>query len=249
MRNTSNDPRKAVAYLRVSTEEQGRDGIGLDGQRAAIDSYASQLGIEIVGCYSEARSGMGDVLKKNAGLRDALDHALRLKVPIIVSGLDRLARDSASIERIAKDYPVQLISTRDGTMDKVTLQSSAARAQREGELISERTREALRLKKAAGVTLGNPTNLPEAQKLGAAANIDRAERKAREIAAALTEAGADGTWTANAVVEMLNGLGLLTSRGGLWTISSIRRPLTRAREMLEAVRLEHLGKNPNFGRF
>ena len=88
------------------------------------------------------------------------------------------------------------------------------------------------------VTRGNPTNLPEAQKLGAAANSDRAERKAREIAAALTDAGADGSWTANDVVGMLNGRGLLTSRDGLWTVSSIRRPLTRAREILDETQPE-----------
>src|SRR5690606_2758540 len=86
--------------------------------------------------------------------------------PIIVSSFDRISRETKTLNDIVQENGLTIISAGDGKMrNPVIIASEAARAQREGELISQRTKEALARKKAEGVLLGNRTNLPEARRL------------------------------------------------------------------------------------
>jgi len=79
----------AIGYLRVSTKEQGRSGLGLDAQRAAIESFASREGILVNVGYTEVETGKGsDALDRRPQLAEALRAATRTKVPVLVSKLD-----------------------------------------------------------------------------------------------------------------------------------------------------------------
>ena len=103
-------------------------------------------------------------------------------------------------------------------------------------------------KKAAGVLLGNRTNLPEAQKRGAESNKRRAEEKVNEIAAAIRKNGWQDL-SVPALVVALNGIGLKTSRGEAWTVAALRKPRKAALEVLKAFTLADYQHHPNFGRF
>src|SRR5262249_43598645 len=81
-------------YARVSTSRQGRSGLGLDAQRAAIELFAQRHAFKLKGEYIEVETGKGhDALTRRPKLAAALTHANRLKAPVIVSKLCRLGRD------------------------------------------------------------------------------------------------------------------------------------------------------------
>ena len=84
----------AVTYLRVSTERQGRSGLGLEAQRELVASFAAREGIEIAAEFVEVETGKGtDALDRRPQLAAALAQARRLKCPVVVAKLDRLSRD------------------------------------------------------------------------------------------------------------------------------------------------------------
>jgi DNA invertase Pin-like site-specific DNA recombinase len=84
--------------LRVSTDRQGRSGLGLDAQREAIRRFAEAENRKLADEYAEVETGKGvDALELRPQLRLALDNARRLRCPIVVAKLDRLSRDVAFI--------------------------------------------------------------------------------------------------------------------------------------------------------
>ncbi|WP_245429407.1 recombinase family protein [Mesorhizobium sp. WSM3860] len=245
--------KEAIAYRRVSTDKQGRYGIGLEGQKAAIDRYAQLSKLRITGSFEDVATGRGDrSLSARPGLLLALKAAEETGRPIIVSDLDRLSRHSGTINAIVKKHRITIISAGDGEIrNAVLLETKAARAEREGDLIAERTRHALAMKKAEGVLLGNRVNLPQAQRLGAQRKREIADEKVRQIASVLKTLS--GEKTARELVNMLNELGIRTSQNRLWTVPALRRPLKGARALIEE-ELQRASRapyadNPRFGLF
>lgn len=242
----------AIGYLRVSTEEQGRSGIGFEGQRAAIEKFAELNGLRIADWYQDVASGMGeDSASKREGLRRAIGRARELDRSIVVSDLDRLSRHTRTVEAIVLEGDVTVISADGTTTTPYAVKSGAARAEAEGKRISETTKLALQKKKEAGVQLGNRTNLDAAQKAGTAATRDRALAKANEIADHLVRISGGASMSARDVVNSLNSEGILSGQGKAWTVSGIRRPLAKAKEILRdrARGFEETSKLPNYGRF
>src|SRR5476651_1403874 len=82
--------KKAIFYVRVSTARQGRSGLGLEAQRAALGAFAAANGFTSIAEYRDVESGANDA---RPALLKSLDHAKRERCPIIVSKLDRLSRD------------------------------------------------------------------------------------------------------------------------------------------------------------
>src|SRR6516162_5151825 len=83
-----------IAYYRVSTERQGRSGLGLEAQRQAIARFAANEAMHVAHEFEEIETGKGsDALDKRPKLKAALDAAKKLKAPIVVAKLDRLSRD------------------------------------------------------------------------------------------------------------------------------------------------------------
>lgn len=247
---TYTTPKHAIAYIRVSTDKQGEAGIGLEAQRAAIRAYAEKKGIEVIEWFQDVASGRGEKnLANRPGLLKALELAEAQDLDLLVYGLDRLSRHTSTIEEVMRVRKVMVKSvSEDATSDPVVLSTRAARAELEGYKISERTRRALGEKKASGVLLGNRTNLPEAQKLGAESNKRRAEEKVNEIAETIRKNGWQDL-SVPALVEALNGIGVKTSRGEAWTAAALRRPHRAALELLKASMPADYQHHPNFGRF
>lgn len=250
--NRKKKEKLAVAYLRVSTKKQGLDGIGLDGQRAAIEKHAELDGLHIIGWHHDVASGMGETsAAAREGLQRALESARAHGCPILVSGIDRFSRDSKTVERIVIKEGISLISTDGLALTPAVIMTRAARAEAEGLEISRRTRQALQQKKLEGVMLGNRTNLNHAQKKGSAANKDRAAAKIEELADFLERHPSAERMSAGEVAQSLNEAGVLSGRGKPWTASGIRRPLAAALRLLTERRLaeEAMKKIPDFGRF
>src|SRR5215211_4887696 len=88
----------AIAYIRVSTARQGRSGLGLEAQQAAIARFCEAEGFEVVAEHVEVETGKGtDALERRPELAKALAEAKRRRCPVLVAKLDRLSRDVAFI--------------------------------------------------------------------------------------------------------------------------------------------------------
>jgi DNA invertase Pin-like site-specific DNA recombinase len=146
----------AVGYLRVSSREQGKSGLGLEAQRAAIEAFCTREGISIPEYFTEVESGktVSDTLAERPILAAALDSARFLRCPIIVSKLDRLSRDVYFISGLMVQRVEFIVCELGRSSDPFLLHLFAALAEKERALISQRTTAALAALKARGVKLG-----------------------------------------------------------------------------------------------
>jgi DNA invertase Pin-like site-specific DNA recombinase len=146
-----------IAYYRVSTAAQGRSGLGLAAQRAAVTAFAQAEGFEVAAEYTEVETGKGaDALDRRPELKAALKHARRLKVSVCVAKLDRLSRDVAFISGLMAQRVPFIVCALGRNVDPFTLHIYAALAEQERRMISQRTIAGLAAAKARGVVLGNP---------------------------------------------------------------------------------------------
>jgi DNA invertase Pin-like site-specific DNA recombinase len=152
-----------VAYLRVSTDRQGRSGLGLEAQRETIRRFAEAEKLELAGEHLEVETGKGaDALELRPQLRVALDKARKLKCPIVVAKLDRLSRDVAFIAGLMAQRVPFVVAELGPDIDPFILHIYAALAEKERAMISQRTKAALAALKARGVKLGPKNPNPHA---------------------------------------------------------------------------------------
>lgn len=214
----------AIAYTRVSTSMQGRSGLGLEAQKTAIEAFAAQHGLSVAHEYVEVETGKGhDALQRRPKLAAALEHAKKLKAPVIVAKLDRLGRDVHFISGLMVNRVQFIVAELGPDVDPFMLHVYAALAEKERSLISERTREALKAARRRGVKLGtHGKNLAAVNKAAAAA-------QAQALAPIVHELRAAGVSSVRAVADELNRRGLPTARGGKWHATSVARLLGRIR--------------------
>lgn len=218
-----------ILYTRVSTDRQGKSGLGLQSQRTVCQQFASQNGYEIVQEFSEVETGKGaDALERRPQLATALSEARKQKCSVLVAKLDRLSRDVHFISGlVAKNIPF-MIADLGADVDPFMLHIYAALAEKERNLISQRTKDALQSKKSAGVILGNRTNLGEAQAKGLKERLRRADQFAANVLPIIREIQSTGATTYQAVANALNRRGIATARGGEWYPSTVRKLILRA---------------------
>jgi DNA invertase Pin-like site-specific DNA recombinase len=146
---------QAVSYIRVSTQRQGRSGLGLEAQREAIAQFAERYGYQFGDEFVEVETGKGaDALSRRPQLAAALAAAKKAKGPVIVAKLDRLSRDVAFVAGLMAQRIPFIVAELGPEVDPFMLHIYAAVAQKERELISARTKAALRAAAARGVKLG-----------------------------------------------------------------------------------------------
>src|SRR3954464_1237419 len=154
---------RAVAYLRVSTKQQHRSGLGIEAQRAAVTRFAEAEDLRIVAEFVEAETGKGaDALDRRPQLAAALWAARSAKCSVLVSKLDRLSRDVAFVSGLMVQRVPFIVAELGRDADPFMLHLYAALAEKERRLISERTKAALAAKKERGAKLGNSTNIAQA---------------------------------------------------------------------------------------
>ena len=221
--------RNLIAYLRVSTDKQGRNGLGIETQRAAITHFAEAEGLGLVGELVEVETGKGsDALERRPLLREALALARKHKAAVCVAKLDRLSRDVAFIANLMVQRVPFIVTELGADVDPFMLHIYAALAQKERALISERTKVALAAKKAQGVRLGNRTNLDLASAKGAAAKRKAADDFARNVLPIVRQLQSSGVTGLVSIATALNERGVRTPRGRMWHASSVRNLLRRA---------------------
>jgi DNA invertase Pin-like site-specific DNA recombinase len=206
-----------IAYIRVSTERQGRSGLGLEAQRAAIVRFAEAEGFTVAGGFTEIETGKGaDALDRRPQLSEALKAARRLKAPIVVAKLDRLSRDVHFISGLMAQRVPFIVAELGNNVDPFMLHIYAALAEKERALISERTKVALAAAKARGVKLGNQ----------ALADANKAEAEARDegLRPVLVELAGKSL---RAIAAELTARSIAAPRGGSWNQVSVMRAKKR----------------------
>ena len=162
-------PTKFIAYHRVSTDRQGRSGLGLEAQQAAVRSYLDGGAGQLVGEFTEIESGHKN---ERPELAEALTFCKKHKATLLIARLDRLARNVHFISGLM-ETKVRFIACDMPEATPFMLHIYAAAAQEEARAISARTKAALQAAKARGVRLGrNAERLAPANK---AAAVERAK--------------------------------------------------------------------------
>jgi len=211
-----------VSYLRVSTERQGKSGLGLEAQREAVARYLATTGGNLLMEFEEVETGKGsDALDKRPKLKEAIALAKKNKAVLVIAKLDRLARNVHFISGLMEtkvqfkccDYP---------TADRFMLHIYASVAEQEGNRISERLKAALAAKKAAGGTLGNASALNPFNGVRAASAAQFAAKLQPTIAGYQKQG-----MTQRAMVAQLNAVGLRTSGGSEWSLMQLQRVISR----------------------
>ena len=207
-------------YVKLRTcksNRQGRSGLGLEAQRAAVEAFAKAEAFEIVAEYTEVESGKGaDALNRRPQLAAALKQAKRLKASICIAKLDRLSRDVAFISSLMSQRVAFIVAALGRNADPFLLHIYAALAEQERRMISQRTKAGLQAAKARGVKLGNP-----------------AQAKAMADAAAARDAALRETLTpmagmsSRAIAQRLTELGIAPPRGGEWSFKTVIRVMAR----------------------
>lgn len=206
-----------ISYVRVSTQKQGRSGLGLEAQQEANRRFAAAEGFEITAEFIEVETGKGaDALDKRPQLKAALDAAHSAKCPILIAKLDRLSRDVAFIAGLMVRRVPFIAVNIGANADPFMLHLYAALAEKERRDISDRTIAALAAAKARGTRLGNPAQ--------AKANEDAAQAFAETIRPHVAMVINLST---RRIASFLNAQGVKTAEGKAWHSAQVIRLLDR----------------------
>lgn len=206
-----------VAYYRVSTDRQGRSGLGLDAQKQAVGAYLNGGKGSLLNEFVEVESGKNNARPQ---LEAAIALCRRKKAKLIIAKLDRLSRNLAFIATLMESG-VEFVAADNPHANKLTVHILAAVAQNEREMIAERTKAALAAAKARGKRLGR-----YGAEVLAPANRALAMERAEEIAPALADMLAEG-FSLRAMAATLDSSGSKAPRGGKWSAMTVKRALNR----------------------
>lgn len=215
--------RQYVIYTRVSTEDQGKSGLGLEAQERDIAIFLanfSDVPYEVIGRFRDIQSGKAD---DRPELAKALAMVRETGAELLVAKLDRLSRKVSFIAALMDDPKVKLRVAQMPYADKFQLHIYAALAEQERTFISERTRAALRAAKERGVKLGGARDATMARNAAVKAKADAEAQRVMKVIAPLRSAGQ----SINVIADTLNDMGVPTSRGGRWTAKQVSRVLQR----------------------
>jgi DNA invertase Pin-like site-specific DNA recombinase len=224
--------RTFVAYARVSTQQQGRSGLGLEAQEAAIRAFLRPEDRLLAPIYVEVESGRRTDRPK---LAEALARCRATGATLLIAKLDRLGRSLHFISGLMESG-VAFVAADAPDKDRFMLHVRAAFAEEEARKISERTRAALAAAKARGVKLGAPKGrkpqaTAESVRSGAKASAEArsmtAAHRAHAVLPAIEELRAGGASSLHQLATGLNAKGVSTPRGGTWTATAVRRALAR----------------------
>ena len=200
---------KYVPYYRVSTASQGKSGLGLSAQQDIVQRFL-KADDELLNEFIEVESSKR---ADRPQLAAAIAHAKFHKARLLIAKLNRLSRNVSFIFSL-RNSKVDFVACDIPDANTLMVGIMAVLAQHERELIGERTRAALRAKKAQGYTLGMPIITPQVTSRGLAvrrlnAQNNLANRQAAESIRLYRKEGL----TYRAIAEQLNQMGYRTRRG------------------------------------
>ena len=216
-----------ISYLRVSTDRQGRSGLGIEAQRKAVEDYLNggswSLAAEFIEVESGTRKG------ERPKLQEALAACRLYGAKLVIAKMDRLARNVAFISNlmesgadfVAVDFP---------QANRLTVHILAAVAEHEAEAISTRTREALAAAKARGVRIGGDRgNLHRVRDLGRTRAIiarkAKAQQRATDLKPVLDQLRAKGATSLGKIAAGLNERRIPSPGGCSWSAMAVSRVL------------------------
>src|ERR1700732_619282 len=198
-------PSQFVAYYRVSTDRQGRSGLGLEAQETAVRGYLGASAA--IAEFTEFQTGKRD---DRPELERALALCRKRKARLVIAKLDRLSRNLAFIAALMNSG-VEFVAVDNPHATRLTLHILAAVAEHAREMIAERTKAALQAAKARGIRLGSNG----ADRLAPAYRAEAVER-ARQLAPILAELKSVGM-SARQMAAELTVRGIATPTGGRGT--------------------------------
>ena len=214
-----------VSYARVSTDKQGRSGLGLEAQEAAVMGWLNGGQWELLGKFVEQESGKRH--DNRPQLKAALDLCRKRKATLVIAKLDRLTRNAAFLCNLLESG-VKFVAVDNANVGPLTIRILAAVAQDEREQISNRTKAALQAKKARGALLGfaNPARQGMTAKEAARIRGTRISLDADQFAAntlpVIASIKKAGINSLNGIAKALNARGVRTARGKSWYASTVR---------------------------
>lgn len=215
--------RQFVTYRRVSTQEQGRSGLGMDAQVRDITIYLEQYAeqpFEVIADFEDVQSGTADGRPE---LQRALELVRKTGAELLVAKLDRLSRKVSFIATLMDDKKVRLRVAAMPNADKFQLHIYAALAEQEREFISLRTKAALAEAKARGTKLGGLRDKTGERNKAVQAQAKAGAERVAGLIVPLRDQGA----TLRDIAASLNKSGVPTPRGGQWQASQVQRVLKR----------------------
>lgn len=212
-----------VIYRRVSTEDQGRSGLGLEAQNRDIRLYLhnyAEVPFEVLAEFQDVQSGRDN---ERPELAKALDLCRRTGADLLVSKLDRLSRRVSFIATLMDDPKLRLRVASMPNADKFQLHIYAALAEQERDFISLRTKAALAEAKARGQKLGGLRDATGKRNEAIQRDALSFAQAVQPIVQPLRASGA----TLGAIAAALDGAKIATARGGKWTPTQVKRVLER----------------------
>jgi DNA invertase Pin-like site-specific DNA recombinase len=227
----------AIGYLRVSTREQGRSGLGLAAQRSEVETFGKREGFTVTAWHQDIQTGAGtDALLLRPGLATALKEARARRCPLIVSRLDRLSRNVHFIAGLMEHTVHFVVAALGRDCDDFTLHIYASLAEQERKMISERCKAAAAVAKRNGKKFGLQLRSKSWQRrvsaLGRAVlvkeAIERAEAYRVHIEWAFRQPGLDGgPISYRAAAQTLNARNLESPTGRRWQAHALQRMARR----------------------
>lgn len=218
-----------VAYYRVSTDKQGRSGLGLEAQRREIERFLKPTD-SLIAEFTDIESGSHFDRPQLQAALNFCRAQRAIKATLLIAKLDRLSRDMYSIvclfnERDKHRVPIIIVDMPEA--NEFTLHIMAALAQHEARLTSQRTKAALAAAKARGTKLGGDRGYrPDRAKAR-----ERAKKRTHDAYLHIRERRGHGTTSLQTLAFSLNAMGFKAPRGGKWS----PRQVSRVLEMWEAV--------------
>lgn len=206
-----------VAYYRVSTDRQGRSGLGLEAQQKSVRDYLNGGEWRMIAELTEVETGKRNDRPK---LVEALALCKKHKAKLVIAKLDRLSRNLAFIAKLM-DAGVEFVAVDNPHATRLTLHILAAVAEHEREMIGTRTKQALKAAKARGRILGRNAKENLAPKFQAEAIL-----RAQDLAPLLKELNQSGL-SARAIARELTRRSVSTPKGKAWHSATVGRMLTR----------------------
>jgi DNA invertase Pin-like site-specific DNA recombinase len=224
-----------ISYLRVSTEKQGKSGLGLEAQRHSVANYLNGGNWELVAEVVEIESGKNN---KRPKLAEAINLCKAYNAVLVVAKMDRLARDAHFLLGLQKSG-VEFVAADNPQANRLTVGILALVAEDEAKAISQRTKAGLAAAKARGQVLGaydrndktkfvGRTGTAEDVAKAREARSQKATDKAQNLKLLFDRLNPDGSLSLAAMARLLNVEGIPTPSGkGSWQAVTVSRVLSR----------------------
>ena len=224
------EAKKFVSWRRVSTQKQGRSGLGLEAQETIIKYFVNEAQGKLIADFHEVYTGKN--LHGCVELQKAMECAKKNNATLVVAKSDRFRNLEQALEvyRLMDGsiYFCDVPIAEDAATYKFMLSLSWSLAEREAAITSLRTRQALAAKRARGESIGNPnakiTNEMISNSVASRrkdAQLNENNRKAYKLASLLMAQGK----TVTEVSRELNENGYKTSTGKMWQTIQVQRLL------------------------